>query len=64
MSTEMLKIVAEQFEMDMEPMAIEQTPLGRAGQPVDIAKAIRLLAGDDAGWITGQVVQVAGGLSM
>ena len=57
---------AEVLKMDpqMGQMMIEQTPFGRAGQPVDIARAIRLLAGDDAGWITGQVVQVAGGLSM
>ena len=59
MSAELLKM-----DEQMGPMIIEQTPLGRAGQPVDIARAIRLLAGGDAAWTTGQVVQVSGGLSM
>ena len=59
MSAEVLKMNPQ-----MGTMMIEQTPLGRAGEPVDIARAIRLLASSDAGWITGQVVQVAGGLSM
>ena len=57
---------AEVLKMDpqMGQMMIEQTPFGRAGEPVDIARGIRLLASSDAGWITGQVVQVAGGMSM
>ena len=43
-------------------MIIGQTPLGRVGDPSDIAKAILLLASDDASWITGQVVLASGGL--
>jgi 3-oxoacyl-[acyl-carrier protein] reductase len=39
-----------------------QTPLGRVGKPADIAKVVSFLASDDAGWITGQVIPVAGGL--
>ncbi len=41
---------------------IAQTPLGRIGQPEDIAKAVVFLASDDASWITGQVLQSSGGL--
>jgi 3-oxoacyl-[acyl-carrier protein] reductase len=38
-----------------------QTPLGRIGQPRDIAPAVVFLASDDAGWITGETWHVAGG---
>lgn len=38
-----------------------QTPLGRIGQPVDIAPAVVFLASDEAGWITGQHLHIAGG---
>ena len=47
---------------NMMAMVIGQTPLGRVAEPSDIAKAILLLASDDAGWITGQVVKASGGL--
>lgn len=39
-------------------------PLGRIGQPDDLAGAIAFLASDDAGFITGQVLSVSGGLTM
>lgn len=41
---------------------IADTPLGRLGRPDDVARAIRFLAGDDAGFVTGQVLGVDGGL--
>ena len=39
-----------------------QTPLGRIGQPKDIAPAAVFLASSDSGWITGETLRVAGGL--
>ena len=39
-------------------------PLGRLGQPQDLAAAIAFFASDDAGFITGQVLSVSGGLTM
>lgn len=49
------------------PEALEQvaalTPLGRLGQPGDIADVVALLASSDARWITGQIIQAAGGLT-
>jgi 2-hydroxycyclohexanecarboxyl-CoA dehydrogenase len=39
-------------------------PMGRLGQPEDIAGAIVFLASEDAGFITGQVLSVSGGLTM
>ena len=43
---------------------VAQTPMGRLGEPIDIAKTVLLLAGDEAGWVTGQVVQAGGGLML
>ncbi|WP_170359662.1 SDR family NAD(P)-dependent oxidoreductase [Ruegeria arenilitoris] len=42
-------------------MIIAQTPMGRIGEPEDIANAVLLLADNRAGWITGQSVQAGGG---
>jgi 3-oxoacyl-[acyl-carrier protein] reductase len=39
-----------------------RTPLGRIGQPEDIAPAAVFLAGPDSGWITGETLLIAGGL--
>ena len=38
-----------------------QAPLGRVGQPDDIAPAAVFLASDDSKWITGETIRVAGG---
>ena len=43
---------------------IEMTPLGRSGTTEDIAHAVAFLASDHAGFITGQVLSVDGGLVM
>jgi 3-oxoacyl-[acyl-carrier protein] reductase len=42
--------------------ALSQTPLGRIGQPKDIAGVVAFLASDDAKWITGLLISVSGGL--
>ncbi|SDH34138.1 SDR family NAD(P)-dependent oxidoreductase [Paraburkholderia phenazinium] len=47
---------------DMETWLVGQTPLGRVGQPDDIAKVAVFLASDDAGWITGESLLTGGGL--
>lgn len=39
-------------------------PMGRLGQPDDLASAIAFFGSDDAGFITGQVISVSGGLTM
>lgn len=41
---------------------VARTPLGRAGHPQDIAGVVSFLASEDAGWITGEVIVVSGGL--
>lgn len=40
------------------------TPLGRLGEPVDVAAAVRFLCSDEAAFITGEVLLVDGGLGM
>ncbi len=47
---------------DFHKDAVSKTPLGRTGQPSDIASAAVFLASDDAGWITGQLINAAGGV--
>ncbi len=42
---------------------VESVPLRRLGVPDDVAGAVAYLAGDDASWVTGQVIGVNGGLS-
>ncbi len=43
--------------------AAKETPLGRIGQPQDVATAAAFLASADAGWITGQTVYASGGFT-
>jgi 3-oxoacyl-[acyl-carrier protein] reductase len=43
---------------------IESHPLKRLGTPEDVARAALFLASDDAAWITGVIVDVAGGAVM
>ncbi|GAB4017177.1 glucose 1-dehydrogenase [Spirosoma migulaei] len=47
---------------EYEKLFIANTPLGRRGQPEDIAKAAVFLASDDAAWITGEQLSVSGGM--
>ncbi|MDQ6706885.1 MAG: glucose 1-dehydrogenase, partial [Acidobacteriota bacterium] len=46
---------------DFEKAIIAQTPLGRIGQPSDIASVAVFLASDDSGWLTGEQLLVGGG---
>jgi len=46
---------------DFHKQILAQTPLGRIGQPQDIGKVAAFLASDDAAWISGETLMVAGG---
>ena len=55
-----------QERIDKEPAIFERLvrwyPLGRVGEPEDVANAVAFLASDDAAWISGDVLRVDGGL--
>lgn len=48
-------------ESDFRKQIEAQTPLGRIGQPQDIATVVAFLASSDAAWITGETLHIAGG---
>jgi 3-oxoacyl-[acyl-carrier protein] reductase len=56
--TDMTAVLSEEVKQKM----LAQIPLKRFGSPEDIAGAVRFLAGDDAGYITGSVLKVNGGM--
>jgi 3-oxoacyl-[acyl-carrier protein] reductase len=47
---------------DLHTKLITDTPLGRFGQPEDIAPVVSFLASDDSAWVTGELLAVSGGL--
>ncbi|HMC44732.1 MAG TPA: SDR family oxidoreductase, partial [Caballeronia sp.] len=47
---------------DLDAWALAQTPLGRLGQPDDIASIAVFLASDDSRWLTGEHVVASGGM--
>jgi len=49
---------------EVKETALSHIPLGRMGDPEDVAKAVAFLAGDDSKYITGQVLVVDGGMVM
>jgi 3-oxoacyl-[acyl-carrier protein] reductase len=57
--TDMLRSAG--FDADASRHLVSRTPLGRVGLPTDIASVIAFLASADARWITGQVIDTAGG---
>jgi 3-oxoacyl-[acyl-carrier protein] reductase len=48
----------------VEDEIIDRTPAGRLAEPADIARAIVMLCGPDAGFVTAQTLVVDGGYSM
>ena len=62
--TDMTKATAERVGVDFEDFkkaAISQIPVGRAGKPEDIANTASFLVSEGAGFVSGQVIYVAGG---
>lgn len=50
------------FPQEMTDALVQRTPLGRVGQPADIAAAVAFVVSEDGRWITGETIQVGGGL--
>ena len=59
-STRMVEAITE----EQRGLVLERIPLARFGTPEDVAACVAFLASDDAGYITGQVLGVDGGLSL
>lgn len=47
---------------DFEKQIVARTPLGRIGQPDDIARVAVFLASEESHWMTGEILVAAGGL--
>ncbi|MDH6262938.1 glucose 1-dehydrogenase [Bradyrhizobium sp. BR13661] len=56
--TQSAGMLASEFEAGI----VAQTPLGRLGQPQDIADVVAFVASDDARWVTGDKISAGGGL--
>ena len=56
--------LTDEISEDMRSLMLQNTPLGRLGEPEDIAGAVRFLCSDAAAYITGEVLLVDGGLGM
>ena len=59
--TEVLAVVTPP---ELDATLVRAAPLGRSGTPADIGQCVAFLASDEAGWITGQVFGVDGGLNV
>jgi 3-oxoacyl-[acyl-carrier protein] reductase len=59
-STELTNVLSEEIRGTI----LANTPLGRLGEPEDVAAAVRFLASDAAAFVTGEVLLVDGGLGM
>lgn len=58
--TEMTAVLSDAVKV----AAVKQIPVGRFGQPEEIANMVKYLASDEAAYITGQVICVDGGMAM
>jgi 3-oxoacyl-[acyl-carrier protein] reductase len=56
--------LTEVMGVDVKRQMLQATPLGRFGDPEDVAAAVRFLCSDEASFITGEVLLVDGGLAM
>ena len=59
-ATDMTRVLSDDQKAEMA----RTIPLGRAGQPEDVANAVLFLASEGAAYITGQVLNVDGGMVM
>ena len=59
-TTQLTDVLPEEATQAM----LQQTPLGRLGDPEDVAGAVRFLCSDEASFVTGEVLLVDGGLGM
>ncbi|ACI19829.1 3-oxoacyl-[acyl-carrier-protein] reductase [Dictyoglomus thermophilum] len=58
--TDMTEVLSE----EMKKKVLEEIPMGRFGNPEDVANVVKFLASDEASYITGVVLSIDGGLSI
>jgi 3-oxoacyl-[acyl-carrier protein] reductase len=56
--------MTEALSPELKDQVLKMVPLGRVGQDTDVAHAVRFLASEEAGYITGHVLNVNGGMLM
>jgi 3-oxoacyl-[acyl-carrier protein] reductase len=56
--------MTQELSVDQQNALKQQIPMGRIGEPDEVAKVIVFLASDLASYVTGQVIQITGGLGM
>ena len=59
-TTELTDVLSE----ELRGLLLGQTPLGRLGEPEDVARVVRFLLSDDSAYVTGAVLSVDGGMGM
>lgn len=56
--------MTDKLPQEARDAMLSQVPLGRPGTPADVARAVLFLASEDSSYVTGQVLQVNGGMAM
>ena len=56
--------MVEKLPEEVKKQILARIPLGRFGKPEDVAETVTFLCSDEAGYITGQVITIDGGLTM
>ena len=56
--------LTDEISEEMRTLMLQNTPLGKLGEPEDVAGAVRFLCSDEASFITGEVLLVDGGLGI
>jgi NAD(P)-dependent dehydrogenase (short-subunit alcohol dehydrogenase family) len=59
-TTELTEVLPE----ELRELILSNTPMGRLGDPGDVARCVRFLCSEEARFVTGAVLQVDGGLGM
>ncbi len=59
---ELARLISASKESEFHKKKEPETPLGRIGQPQDIAPTVVFFASPDSSWITGESLMISGGL--